>query len=67
MDVETQLHRALGLYEGLRQICGPWPNLPPMQGSFFARAGGFQRPFELVTVRLRNMSEVLSHWRTYVP
>jgi hypothetical protein len=33
------------------------------QGSFFARAGGrgFQRPFELATVRLRNMSEVLGH------
>ena len=43
--------------------------LPPIKGSFFARAGGrgFQRPFELATVRLRNMSEVLGHWRTYVP
>jgi hypothetical protein len=43
--------------------------LPPIQGSLFARAGGrgFQRPFELATVRLRNMSEVLAHWRTYVP
>jgi hypothetical protein len=110
VDAEPQLHRALGLYEGLRQIGGPWPNLllmcagigspgtlaevlrgytgdrsapqriaddetiqagplPPIQGSFFARAGGrgFQRPFELATVRLRNMSEVLGHWRTYVP
>jgi hypothetical protein len=28
---------------------------------------GFQRPFELATVRLRNMQEVLGHWRTYVP
>jgi hypothetical protein len=27
----------------------------------------YQRPFELATVRLRNMVEVLSHWRTYVP
>ncbi len=110
VDAEPQLHRALGLYEGLRQIGGPWPNLlmmcagigspgtlaevlrgytgdrsapqriaddetieagplPPIQGSFFAKAGGtgFQRPFELATVRLRNMSEVLGHWRTYVP
>ncbi|MCX5931536.1 MAG: peroxiredoxin-like family protein [Cyanobacteria bacterium] len=110
VDAEPQLHRALGLYEGLRQIGGPWPNLllmcagigspgtlaevlrgytgdrsapqriaddetiqasplPPIQGSFFARAGGsgFQRPFELATVRLRNTSEVLGHWRTYVP
>jgi hypothetical protein len=43
--------------------------LPPLQGSFFDLAGGsgFQRPFELATLRLRNMSEVLSHWSTYVP
>jgi hypothetical protein len=43
--------------------------LPPLKGSFFARAGGrgFQRPFELATVRLANMAEVLGHWRTYVP
>ena len=110
VDPDPHLHRALGLYEGLRRIGGPWPNLllmcagigspgtlaevlrgytgdrtapqriaddetiqagplPPIQGSFFARAGGtgFQRPFELATVRLRNMSEVLGHWRTYVP
>ena len=35
----------------------------------FRLAGGegFQRPFELATVRLRNMNEVLGHWRTYVP
>ena len=107
---EPDLHRDLGLYEGLRQPGGPWPNLllmcagigspgtlaevlrgytgdrsapqriaddetiqagplPPIKGSFFARAGGrgFQRPFELATVRLRNMAEVLGHWRTYVP
>jgi hypothetical protein len=44
-------------------------SLPPLKGSFFARAGGsgFQRPFELATVRLANMAEVLGHWRTYVP
>jgi hypothetical protein len=43
--------------------------LPPLNGSFFQFAGGkgFQRPFELATLRLRNMSEVLSHWKTYVP
>ncbi len=43
--------------------------LPPIQGSFFSFAGGkgFQRPFELATLRLRNMAEVLAHWRTYVP
>lgn len=110
VDAEPHLHRALGLYEGLQQVGGPWPNLllmcagigspgtlaevlrgytgdrsapqriaddetiqagplPPIKGSFFARAGGtgFQRPFELATVRLRNMGEVLGHWRTYVP
>lgn len=43
--------------------------LPPLKGSFFRWAGGrgFQRPFELATLRLRNMGEVLSHWQTYVP
>lgn len=43
--------------------------LPPLQGSFFQWAGGkgFQRPFELATLRLRNMAEVLGHWQTYVP
>jgi hypothetical protein len=43
--------------------------LPPLTGSVFAAAGGkgFQRPFELATLRLRNMSEVLGNWRTYVP
>jgi len=43
--------------------------LPPLRGSFFNLAGGkgFQRPFELATLRLRNMMEVLSHWRNYVP
>ncbi|MEB3356366.1 MAG: peroxiredoxin-like family protein [Synechococcales bacterium] len=45
------------------------PPLPPFKGSFFRWAGGngFQRPFELATLRLRNMAEVLSHWQTYVP
>lgn len=43
--------------------------LPALRGSFFQWAGGsgFQRPFELATLRLRNMVEALSHWRTYVP
>jgi hypothetical protein len=43
--------------------------LPPIKGSFFQTAGGkgFQRPFELATLRLRNMTEVLSNWNTYVP
>jgi hypothetical protein len=40
-----------------------------LDSPLFNLAGGegFQRPFELATVRLRNMVEVLSHWRTYVP
>jgi hypothetical protein len=43
--------------------------LPPLKGSFFRFAGGkgYQRPFELATLRLRNMAEVLPHWNTYVP
>jgi hypothetical protein len=43
--------------------------LPTLRGSVFRWAGGegFQRPFELATLRLQNMTEVLSHWRTYVP
>ncbi|MFM2303988.1 MAG: hypothetical protein RLZZ135_1398 [Cyanobacteriota bacterium] len=43
--------------------------LPPIRGSFFNLAGGsgFQRPFELATLRLRNMTEVLANWSTYVP
>ncbi|ELS05309.1 hypothetical protein Xen7305DRAFT_00050520 [Xenococcus sp. PCC 7305] len=43
--------------------------LPTMKGSFFKFAGGkgFQRPFELATLRLQNMTEVLSNWQTYVP
>ncbi len=43
--------------------------LPPFKGEVFKLAGGsgFQRPFELATLRLRNMAEVLSHWPIYVP
>jgi hypothetical protein len=43
--------------------------LPPLKGSTFRWVGGkgFQRPFELATMRLRNMGEVLSNWKTYVP
>lgn len=43
--------------------------LPDIKGSFFKLAVGkdFQRPFELATLRLRNMTEVLSNWNTYVP
>ena len=43
--------------------------LPAIKGSLFRFAGGkgFQRPFELATLRLRNMAEVLGNWSTYVP
>jgi hypothetical protein len=42
--------------------------LPPLTGSTFDVLGqGFQRPFELATLRLRNMTEVLKHWGSYVP
>jgi hypothetical protein len=43
--------------------------LPGIKGSFFDMAGGsgFQRPFELATLRLRNMAESLGKWQTYVP
>ncbi|WP_017301793.1 peroxiredoxin-like family protein [Nodosilinea nodulosa] len=43
--------------------------LLPLSGKTFRWAGGegFQRPFELATLRLRNMTEVLRHWGTYVP
>ena len=43
--------------------------LPALKGSFFKWAGGsgFQRPFELATLRLRNMAEVLGNWNAYVP
>lgn len=45
------------------------PPLPSLKGSFFKLVGGkgFQRPFELATLRLRNMAESLGHWQTYVP
>lgn len=49
------------------QIVADTP-LPAIKGSMFKLAGGsgFQRPFELATLRLRNMTEVLSNWNTYV-
>jgi hypothetical protein len=53
---------------GDEEVVGDTP-LPDIKGSFFKLAGGkgFQRPFELATLRLRNMTEVLSNWNTYVP
>jgi hypothetical protein len=42
--------------------------LPPLSGKDFSLFGkGFQRPIELATLRLRNMTEVLSHWSRYIP
>jgi hypothetical protein len=42
--------------------------LPSLTGATFDVLGqGFQRPFELATLRLRNMTEVLQHWGSYVP
>ncbi len=39
-----------------------------IKGSLFNIAGkNYQRPFELATLRLQNMVEVLKHWQTYVP
>ena len=39
-----------------------------IKGSLFKLSGGegFQRPFELATLRLRNMIEVVSNWNSYV-
>jgi hypothetical protein len=117
LDPTAELHRELGLYEGLAlKVPGfksgqnAWLNLllmcagigspgtlkevfrgyrgdrsapqliaddetvqatplPGLKGEFFRFAGGkgFQRPFELATLRLKNMSESLSRWGTYVP
>jgi len=57
------------LAEVLRGYTGDRRAPQRLDTPLFALAGGegFQRPFELATVRLRNMLEVLGHWRTYVP
>jgi len=57
------------LVEVLRGYSGDRSAPQRLEAPLFALAGGegFQRPFELATVRLRNMIEVLGHWRTYVP
>jgi hypothetical protein len=64
-----QMLQTLGLYIKMAvDIERGNPGLPPIKGSFFKAAGvkDFQRSFELATLRLRNMSEVLSNWRIYV-
>jgi hypothetical protein len=50
-------------YTGDRQA----PQRLPLPLFRLAGGEGFLRPFELATVRLQNMVEVLSRWRTYVP
>ena len=57
------------LAEVLRGYSGDRSAPQRLESPLFRLAGGegFQRPFELATVRLRNMIEVLGHWRTYVP
>ena len=57
------------LAEVLRGYSGDRSAPQRLESPLFALAGGrgFQRPFELATVRLRNMVEVLGAWRTYVP
>jgi hypothetical protein len=57
------------LSEVLRGYTGDRSAPQRFESPLFRLAGGegFQRPFELATVRLRNMTEVLGNWRTYVP
>lgn len=41
--------------------------LTSFKGSLFDRVGGgFLRPFELATLRLRNMIEILDNWKVYM-
>ena len=57
------------LGEVLRGYTGDRNAPQRIDSPLFRLAGGegFQRPFELATVRLRNMTEVLGNWGTYVP
>ena len=56
------------LAEVLRGYSGDRQAPPRLELPLFNLVGqGYQRPFELATVRLRNMVEVLGRWRTYVP
>jgi hypothetical protein len=56
------------LAEVLRGYTGDRTAAARLAGAPFDRLGeGYLRPFELATVRLRNMQEALGHWRTYVP
>lgn len=56
------------LAEVLRGYSGDRRAPARLESALFNSLGqGYQRPFELATVRLRNMVEVLGKWRTYVP
>jgi hypothetical protein len=56
------------LKEVFRGYTGDRAAPPRLATPLFDLAGkGFQRPFELATVRLANMREVLGAWGTYVP
>ncbi|MFO7629654.1 MAG: AhpC/TSA family protein [Prochlorococcaceae cyanobacterium] len=56
------------LAEVLRGYSGDRQAPPRLAWPLFDLVGrGYQRPFELATVRLQNMVEVLGRWRTYVP
>ena len=77
-DPEARLHRDLGLYGGAEGFGGPWGNLLAMCAGIGSpgtlrevlrgyHGGGRHLPFWIASIRLRNMTEVLSHWGTYVP
>lgn len=56
------------LKEVLRGYSGDRSAAPRLAAPLFDLVGrGYQRPFELATVRLANMREVLGAWGTYVP
>ena len=56
------------LAEVLRGYSGDRQAPQRLQSPLFALLGsGYQRPFELASMRLGNMVEVLGRWRTYVP
>lgn len=78
VEPEAKLHRDLGLYGGAEGFGGPWGNLLAMCAGIGSagtlkevfrgyHGGGRYVPFKIASIRLRNMIEVLSHWRTYVP
>ena len=78
LEPEAKLHRELKLYRGAEGFGGAWGNLLAMCAGIGSpgtllevlrgyHGGGRYLPFWIASIRLRNMIEVLSHWRTYVP